>query len=330
MKINDRFATPSQVKFERHRIYLPADLLLAGGQNTVQFEFKNTYVTNSAGLHYYKDPKDQKVYIYSHLEPFFCHRFFPCFDQPSVRAALKLSVVVPSADWNLIANGEETAVKRTQVRSPEAQRVISESQFDLLTTDGYLWDFKECPPISSYIYCLCAGEFTEIKNQAADAPTPMRIFVRESKADYVDSAEVFRLISEGIPFYKVLFGYEFPFAKYDMIYVPEFRIGAMENVGAVTFTDKVLIPKDERTDSSDFMHAYIHLHELAHMWFGDLTTMHWWNDLWLKESFADFCSVTCMSETASIKARYPDPELRFLDFMANALSADLKPTTHPI
>ena len=124
----------------------------------------------------------------------------------------------------------------------------------------------------------------------------MRIFVSQSKFDYLNSAEIFRTIQEGIDFYGQLFGYDFPFAKYDMIYVPEFRIGAMENVGAVTFTDRVLKPADERTNRTDLMHAYIHLHELAHMWFGDLTTMHWWNDLWLKESFADFCSVTCMSE----------------------------------
>ena len=115
-----------------------------------------------------------------------------------------------------------------------------------------------------------------------------------------------------------------------MIYVPEFRIGAMENVGAVTFTDRVLKPADERTNATDLVHAYVHLHELAHMWFGDLTTMYWWNDLWLKESFADFCSVTCMSDTASLRERYPDPELLLLNFTTRALAADLAPTTHPI
>lgn len=153
-------ADPSQIRFEQHRIYLPNALLRADASNKVEFEFKNTYVTNSAGLHFYRDPKDSKVYIYSHLEPFFCHRFFPCFDQPSVRAPLKLSVVTPSSDWNIIANGEQTTVHKKPVRSPEAERVIRDSGFsNLVLADGFLSDFAECPPISSYIYCLCAGAY---------------------------------------------------------------------------------------------------------------------------------------------------------------------------
>lgn len=158
----------------------------------------------------------------------------------------------------------------------------------------------------------------------------MRIFASHSKFDYLNSDEVFRIIREGIDFYSELFAKEYMFAKYDVIYIPEFRIGAMENVGAVTFTDRVLKPADERTKVSDLYHVYVHLHELAHMWFGNYATMHWWNDLWLKESFADFCSVTCMSETASLRERYPDPELLMLSFTVSALSADLAPSTHPI
>ena len=109
---------------------------------------------------------------------------------------------------------------------------------------AYLWDFKETPPISTYIYNVCAGDYRVIENTDPEAQTPMRIFAAHSKFDYLDSAEVFRVIREGIDYYREFFSKDFPFAKYDMIYVPEFRIGAMENVGAVTFTDRVLVPPD--------------------------------------------------------------------------------------
>jgi aminopeptidase N len=194
---------------------------------------------------------------------------------------------------------------------------------------GWLWDFGTSDPISSYIYCLCAGNYHEIPN-TDPAPTPMRIYCRKSRAGFVDSKEIFRVISEGIGFYEVLFGCKFPFKKYDVIYCPEYRIGAMENVGAVTFNDLFLKPADQQTDRGKLFHSYVHLHELAHMWFGDLTTMIWWNDLWLKESFADFCSATCMNETPSLSSKYKDPQILFLSFVTAALRADLKPTTHPI
>lgn len=151
-----------------------------------------------------------------------------------------------------------------------------------------LWDFSVCPAISSYIYNLCAGDYEVIQDTQEHAPTPMRIFVRNSKKDYVDSEMVFKVITEGVNFYSNIFACEFPFAKYDIIYCPEFRITAMENVGAITFTDRILMPADELDDNTRMIHYKVHLHELAHMWFGDLTTMFWWNDLWLKESFADF------------------------------------------
>ena len=132
------------------------------------------------------------------------------------------------------------------MRSEEAQRVINETRFEGQTaSDGFLWDFETTPAISSYIYCVCAGNYKMIKNMAPNASTPMRIFARESKFAYCNHEEVFRIVQEGIDFYKELFGYKFPFAKYDVIYCPEFRIGAMENVGAVTFTDRVLKPLDE-------------------------------------------------------------------------------------
>lgn len=130
-------------------------------------------------------------------------------------------------------------------------------------------------------------------------------------------------------FYKDLFGVPFPFEKYDHIFCPEFRISAMENVGAITFTDNFLVPKDQQTDNVKLIFTKILLHELAHMWFGDLTTMQWWNDLWLKESFADFCCAAAMVECKDFE-NYSFPESLWLQYLRLGLDADLAPSTHPI
>ena len=174
-------------------------------------------MSNGCGLHFFQDPADQKVYIYSHMEPFFCHRVFPCFDQPSIRASLKLRVKVPCPHWQVIAN------------APELRHYERE------------WEFQETEKISSYVYNLCAGDF-ELAAQQNVGSLPMRIFVRASKLQNVNSDLIFRVVLAGLEFYEEMFDCKFPFEKYDMIYCPEFRIGAMENVGAVTFTDNYLQP----------------------------------------------------------------------------------------
>lgn len=195
-----------------------------------------------------------------------------------------------------------------------------------------LWDFKETPKISTYIYNLCAGNYECIENKRDDKLTDMRIFVRKSKMDFVDADLIFRVVTQGIRYYSDLFKCPFPFDKYDIIHCPEFRITAMENVGAITFSDRLLLPLDEMEDVTKTFQYHVHLHELAHMWFGDLTTMNWWDDLWLKESFADFLCGISFAE----KVWKEDPKVFcavdqvWNEFYSLALEADLKPSTHPI
>jgi aminopeptidase N len=162
-----------------------------------------------------------------------------------------------------------------------------------------LHTFEPSPPISTYIYGLFAGKFKTFTYTGSDVGVPMRLYASQSKAGYLDADEMFRVTAIGIRFYERFFGPKFPFAKYDQIFVPEFRIGGMENAGAVAYNDVFLKPQEEMTDSLRFRLAYITLHELAHMWFGDLVTMKWWNDLWLKESFADFSALMCLMECKS-------------------------------
>lgn len=212
--INGEPATAG-VTFEGHRVQLPAQALRVGAANRVTFEFENTYVANSAGLHFYKDPQDEKVYIYSHLEPFFCHRFFPCFDQPSIRASLKLSVLVPCRDWTLVANGVEQGARLTGASAAE---VLARNGFEgaEARSSEFLWDFAPSPQISSYIYGLCAGEYHQIDHVGDSPPAvPMRIFCRKSKLNNLNAKEQFRIVNEAIKYYEELFSTPFPYAKYD-------------------------------------------------------------------------------------------------------------------
>jgi aminopeptidase N len=275
--------------------------------NRVEISFLHPYSHNGHGLHRFKDPVDQAVYLYSDLEPYYAHEIFPCFDQPDLKAAFELTVETPE-DWQVVANTLEREVTKVDGRKS--------------------WAFPPTPLLAPYVFALIAGEYTSWK---ADADgIPMRLFARKSLKEYVDSKEWFDITRKGLDFYSVEFGYPYPYSKYDQILVPEFDAGAMENAAAITFSERMAYRTKVTRDRHEGRANTI-LHEMAHMWFGDLVTMKWWNGLWLNESFATFMSSLASSETLPIEGMKPETAwANFFETKMWAYNEDQLITTHPI
>jgi aminopeptidase N len=299
LTINGRTVTAER---PGHRILLPGSLL--GATTAVEVEYENEYDHGGDGFHHFIDPEDGAEYAYSNFEPFEAHRLFPCFDQPDLKGTYAVTVRAPG-DWAVIANAPAAAVGPLDDGRREHR-------------------FAATPPISSYLVAVIAGPFAEVRS--LHRGTPLGIWTRRSLAAFIDPDEIFEVTKQGLDFYADLFDHPFPFAKYDQVFVPEFNSGAMENVGAVTFSENYVF-RDPPTDTQRLMRAETVLHELAHMWFGDLATMRWWDDLWLNESFA-----TYVSNLALVEATRFDGAWRSFhaDMKRWGYQADARSTTHPI
>src|SRR5699024_6298639 len=225
------------------------------------------YSTTGEGLHRFVDPFDEAEYLYSQCEPADARRIFPVFEQPDLKATFGLEVTAP-AHWAVLSN------------EPASQRVDGEVAH---------WQFPNTPLMSSYLFALIAGEYVEVATGSWDERVPLGIWARKSLAKYVDADEMLEITRAGFAFYERNFGIDYPFTKYDQIFVPEFNAGALQNVGAVTITEDYVFraPVPQATVQR---RAITLLHELAHMRFGDVVTMRWWDDLWLNESFAESVS----------------------------------------
>lgn len=212
--INDRVIPHEEIAFSKHRIFLgqcmpeyrkPLQYFKSSAPNVVHITFENSYVTNSAGLHKYTDPTDKQVYIYSHLEPFNCHRWFPCFDQPSIRAPLTLQVAVPSRDWTVAANASTESV--LSLMHKDAQDLVKAFEIPIIglpdEEDCRVHIFKPSPAISTYIYGLFAGPFHTFVHEGG--AVPMRILASRSKHQQVNAAEMFKVTALGIKYYEEFF-----------------------------------------------------------------------------------------------------------------------------
>ena len=287
-----------------YRLTLPGSALLANAENTVHVVYVHDYDHTGDGLHQFIDPEDGEEYLYSNFEPYDAHRLFPGFDQPDIKARYTLTVTAPEV-WELITNSRE---------------VSSEPAGEGLATRRY----EETAPFSTYLFALVAGPYHAFRDDHRGIP--LGFFCRKSLVKHVDIDELFTVTKQGLDFYTQFFDYEYPFTKYDQIFVPEFNAGAMENVGAVTHSER-LVFRDPPTETQRLGRAEVILHEMAHMWFGDLVTMKWWNDLWLNESFATYMAYLSMTEATRFKTAWQD----FNSGMKNwAYRQDQLITTHPI
>jgi len=334
IKMNGKPIDPKEV-FGHHRIKIPIDYQILGVINVYEISFKNDYARNGQGLHSFKDPHDGEHYLYTQFASFFAHKTFPCFDQPNLKAVLRLITISPS-HWHIIANEyEETDIKLNETDNPfktlERSNISSEEIESLSKVkEGRLRIFRETPKLSTYLYAMIAGPYGMFKKEQEDNFPPMRIFVRKSLQEFVakDIDEFFYITKQGIIYYESIFGYKFPFNKYDQIYIPESNWGAMENVGAVTYTENIIF-KEAATLQQYTRFANIILHELSHQWFGDLVTMNWWDGLWLNESFATFISFLCMVKQKGLE-KYSAAWKSFNLSKDRAYHEDQLPTTHPI
>ncbi|HEX6257340.1 MAG TPA: aminopeptidase N [Euzebyales bacterium] len=259
------------------------------------------------GLHRFVDPTDDAVYLHTQFEPFDAHLVYACFDQPDLKARFRLTVRAPR-DWTVISN------------EPVASREPASHTAD----DVDIWRFDVTPPLSTYVTAMVAGPLHVV--HAPDADVPMALYCRASLAEHLEPDEMFEITRAGMAFYADAFGLAYPFSKYDQLFVPEFNFGAMENAGCVTFSENYLF-RSRVTDAARMSRAATILHELAHMWFGDLVTMRWWGDLWLNESFATYISFWALTEAT----RFTDAWVQFVNQNVTwSFRQDQLPTTHPI
>jgi aminopeptidase N len=277
-------------------------------ENTLVIEMEAIYSKTGEGLHRFVDPADGEVYLYSQHQANDSRRTFASFDQPDLKATYEFSVIAPSK-WEVISN--TPVVERKDIGGDKTH-----------------WTYKKSQIFSTYLTCFVAGPYHYVTDEYKGEKTiPLGIYCRKSLAPFLDSEEFFLLTKQGFAFYEKEFGLPYPFEKYDQLCVAEFNAGAMENVGCVTFREDLVIYRSKVTESLYNWRANVILHEMAHMWFGDLVTMKWWNDTWLNESFAEWAAYY----TSSNATKYTNSWTEFTGARKNwAYRQDQLSSTHPI
>ncbi|WP_372345816.1 aminopeptidase N [Streptomyces sp. KL116D] len=302
VSLNGEDLDPAAV-FDGNRIHLEG----LAEENELVVDAQCAYSRTGEGMHRFVDPEDGEVYLYTQYEPADARRVFANFEQPDLKAPYRFSVRAPEG-WTVWSNGAGELA------------------------DG-VWRFAETKPISTYITAVVAGpyhyvtdSYERVLDDGSKLVVPLGAMCRKGLAPYFDADDVFLVTKQGLDFFHENFDYPYPFGTYDQAFVPEYNLGAMENPGLVTFREEFIF-RGKVTQASYERRANVILHEMAHMWFGDLVTMQWWDDLWLKESFADFMGSFSMVEAT----RFENGWITFANNRKSwAYRADQLPSTHPI
>ena len=303
IRLNGTVLDPAEV-YADHRVAL-ADLQPT---NELVVTADLPYSRTGEGLHRFVDPVDDRVYTYTQFEVPDARRVYATFEQPDLKGVFSFVVTAPES-WVVVSNAA----------TPEPEG---------LGGGKAVWRFPRTEPMSTYITAIIAGEYHAEFDvyRGAHGEIPLGHYCRQSLVEHMDTAELVKLTSQGFEFFEDAFGYPYPFHKYDQLYVPEYNMGAMENAGAVTLRDEYL-PRSRQDASFYEFRASVILHEMAHMWFGDLVTMKWWDDLWLNESFAEWACYHAAVEATEFRESWTG----FTNARKNwALRQDQLPSTHPI
>ncbi|PKZ41346.1 aminopeptidase N [Kytococcus schroeteri] len=306
--------------FDGARIQLPE---LSAGRHRVVVQGVGTYGRTGQGLHRFIDPADGRTYLYTHFEPADCRRLYTTFEQPDLKAAFTWVITAPT-DWVVRCNAED------EVSTTEAPAgTVTGHEVPAGTTR----EWAPTLPMSTYITAMCAGEYhrtertwTGTTSEGEALEVPVGLLCRQSLVEHFDADEVFDITFAGLDFFHRTFGVAYPWGTYDQVFVPEYNLGAMENPGCVTFTENYVF-RSTPTRAQRAGRANTILHEMAHMWFGDLVTMEWWNDLWLKESFAELLGTQASADTTE----FTDAWVAFSTARKLwAYRVDQLPSTHPV
>ena len=338
VQINGTDVTSDAIHFDGNRYDDAAGIQLRNleaGENRVTVCAECSYSTSGEGLHRFVDPSDGNVYLYTQCETADAKRVFACFDQPDLKATYRMQVVTPDS-WRLITNGPVT----TTITSRHENLVATDK--DASQTHVAVHTAEVNYPLSTYLIAFMAGPYTEATDvwrgtitahpetpdvaSTEEVTIPLGLYCRRALAEHLDTDELFKETKQGFDFYAKHFGIPYPFTKYDQVFCPEYNMGAMENAGAVTIREDYIF----RSATTRYLYERRNdtiLHEMAHMWFGDLVTMKWWNDLWLNESFATWSSAQAQTEVSEFTTAW----VTFAHVeKAWAYAQDQLSSTHPI